>query len=70
MTNDYQIIPQNLCKKEKNMKVKNLLMIGLALSCLLISSVACEKEGTAEKAGKEVDKAFDSAKQKLNETTK
>lgn len=52
------------------MQVKNLLMIGLALSCLLISSVACEKEGTAEKAGKEVDKAFDSAKQKLNETTK
>ena len=52
------------------MQVKFFLMIGLALSCMLILSVACEKEGTAEKAGKEVDKAFDNAKQKLNESTK
>jgi len=50
--------------------VKKVLVIGLAISCLLISAVACEREGTAEKAGKEVDRAFDSAKQKLDEATK
>ena len=52
------------------MEVKKLLVIGLAIGGLLISAVACEKEGTAEKAGKEIDRALDSAKQKLNETTK
>ena len=50
--------------------MKKVLVIGLAISCLLISAVACEKEGTAEKAGKEVDRALDSAKQKLDEATK
>ena len=50
--------------------MKKVLVIGLAISCLLISAVACEREGTAEKAGKEVDRAFDSAKQKLDEATK
>ena len=49
---------------------KNILVIGLVISCLLISAVACEREGPAEKAGKEVDRAFDSAKQKLDEATK
>jgi len=52
------------------MDVKKLLVIGLAISCLLLSTVACEKEGTAEKAGKEIDRALDSAKKKLDETTK
>ena len=52
------------------MKVKNFLVIGFAISCLLLSAVACEKEGTAEKAGKEIDRALDSAKKKLDETTK
>ena len=52
------------------MEVKKIFEIGLAISCLLISAVACEKEGPAEKAGKEVDRAFDSAKQKLNDATK
>ena len=52
------------------MGFKKLLLVGLAVSYLFISAVACEKEGTAEKAGKEVDRAFDSAKQKLNEATK
>jgi hypothetical protein len=55
---------------EDCMEMKKFLVIGLAISCLLISAVACEKEGPAEKAGKEVDRAFDSAKQKLNDATK
>lgn len=52
------------------MGLRKFLLVGLAVSYLLISVVACEKEGTAEKAGKEVDRAFDSAKQKLNDATK
>ena len=52
------------------MKFIKLLLVGIVLSCLLIATVACEKEGTAEKAGKEIDRAFDSAKKKLDETTK
>ena len=52
------------------MAVEKVLVIGLVICCLLISAVACEKEGTAEKAEKEVDRAFDSAKQKLDEATK
>ena len=39
-------------------------------SCLMLTTAACEKEGTAEKAGKIADRAFDSAKQKLDEVTK
>lgn len=52
------------------MGVKKIAVIGLALGCLLVTAVACEKEGTAEKAGKEIDRALDSAKQKLNDATK
>ena len=52
------------------MEINKTLVIGFAISCLLLGVVACEKEGTAEKAGKEIDKAFDSAKQKLNEENK
>ena len=50
--------------------MKKLLAICLAISLLMVSAVACEKEGTAEKAGKEIDRAFDSAKQKLNDVNK
>jgi hypothetical protein len=52
------------------MKLLKILLVGLALSSLLLGTVACEKEGTAEKAGKKVDRAFDSAKEKLNDATK
>ncbi len=52
------------------MNMKKIAVTGLAVCCLLVSAVACEKEGPAEKAGKEVDRAFDNAKQKLNDVTK
>ena len=55
---------------EEGIDLEKLLLLGLAISFLMVSAVACEKEGTAEKAGKSVDRAFDSAKEKLNETTK
>ena len=44
-----------------------------ALLCLLVVFVlfatACEKEGTAEKAGKKIDEAVSSAKEKIDEAT-
>ena len=52
------------------MKLKKIIAVVLAAGFLLTAVVACQKEGTAEKAGKSVDKAFDNAKQKLNEVTK
>ena len=40
------------------------------IESIVAMHVGCEKEGTAEKAGKEVDKAYDSAKDKFKEMTK
>lgn len=48
----------------------NKTIILLALLMLASIQIGCEKEGTAEKAGKEIDKAFDTAKEKINEATK
>lgn len=46
------------------------LMVLMVLGLFVAMHVGCEKEGTAEKAGKEVDKAYDSAKDKFKEMTK
>lgn len=48
------------------------MKIVTAISCVLLifSAVACEKEGSAEKAGKQVDQALDDAKKKFEEATK
>ena len=48
---------------------KKMIMIGALLS-LTMTLVACSEEGTAEKAGKEIDKTLDSAKEKVHEATK
>ncbi|HEU18390.1 MAG TPA: transport-associated protein [Deltaproteobacteria bacterium] len=44
----------------------------LFLSLLIFSflTVACEKEGGAEKAGKKIDKAIESVKEKVDDATK
>jgi hypothetical protein len=47
-----------------------ILVIIMALSMIAAFNTGCEKEGTAEKAGKEVDRALDSAKDKYKEMTK
>ena len=52
------------------MSLRKMLCIGLAIIFMAFATVACEKEGTAEKAGKEIDRAMESAKKKLDETTK
>ena len=50
--------------------LKKLVMICLMLG-MTLSVCACDSnDGSAEKAGKEIDKAFDSAKDKLHDATK
>ncbi len=47
-------------------KIRNSIAAALAMSVLMVGLSACEKkEGPAERAGKAVDKAVDSAGQKL-----
>lgn len=52
------------------MKIVTKIVLVFALICLGSSLVACEKPGPAEKAGKDMDNAIDSMKQKANELTK
>ena len=44
-----------------------VLSVGLALA-LALSAAACEEEGTAEKAGTEIDKAAEKATNTVKET--
>jgi hypothetical protein len=47
-------------------KIRSGICAGLAMSMLVVGLAACEKkEGPAERAGKEVDKAVQSAGQQL-----
>jgi hypothetical protein len=48
---------------------KKLLILCLA-GFLACNFVACKKEGEAEKAGKKIDQAIDSAKKSVEEATK
>lgn len=52
------------------MKLQSKAILLLSLLFLALSTVACEKEGDAEKAGKEIDKAFNAAKEKIHDATK
>jgi hypothetical protein len=52
------------------MSLRKVILVALALSFMVFATAACEKEGSAEKAGKEIDRAMDSAKKKLDEATK
>lgn len=51
------------------MKLKSKAVFLFSLLILLLSTVACEKEGGAEKAGKAFDKALNTAKDKIHEAT-
>ncbi|GAA5494827.1 hypothetical protein Rhal01_00991 [Rubritalea halochordaticola] len=53
-------------------KTKEVLKIGALValgSAALISLVACEKEGPAEKAGKKIDEAVEEAGDKVEDAT-
>jgi hypothetical protein len=61
----------NFIIKEVIMKKlgKKLLILCL-MGFLACGFVGCKKEGTAEKAGKKIDQAIDSAKKQVEEATK
>ena len=46
------------------------IAIGLLVSIFSLGVMACEKEGAAEKAGKEVDNAFNAVKKKAEDLNK
>ncbi len=54
--------------------IKEFTMKKLLIFCLMgflaCGFVGCKKEGTAEKAGKKIDQAIDSAKKQVDEATK
>jgi hypothetical protein len=52
------------------MKWKSKVVLLFSLVIFAFSTVACEKEGGAEKAGKQIDKAFKATKEKINDATK
>ena len=47
-----------------------IFYIGLAIIFVVLATAACEKESTAEKAGRKIDRVMESARKKLEETTK
>lgn len=49
------------------MSVFKRVVIAMMIVSLALPLAACEKEGPAEKAGKEIDQAVDSAKDKAKE---
>jgi hypothetical protein len=52
------------------MSLQKVFLIGLAITFMIFATAACEKEGSAEKAGKEIDQAMENAKKKLDDATK
>jgi hypothetical protein len=61
----------NFIIKEGTMKSlgEKLLVLSL-IGFFACGFVGCKKEGTAEKAGKKIDQAIDSAKKQVEEATK
>jgi len=57
----------NTNDKNNHMILSDLAIVGLILSAIL-GLTACQKEGPAEKAGKQIDQAVDKGTTKLDET--
>jgi hypothetical protein len=53
----------------KEVAMKKLLIFCL-MGFLVCGFLSCKKEGEAEKAGKKIDQAIDSAKKQVEEATK
>jgi hypothetical protein len=49
--------------------MKKMAIVFSVLAFFAFGLAGCEKEGPAEKAGKEIDQAFDSAKKELDKAT-
>jgi len=52
------------------MNWKSMTVLLISVFIFSLSTVACEKEGGAEKAGKKIDKAVETLKEKVDDTTK
>ncbi len=52
------------------MKLRVKIFVLTAVACFAFGIAGCGEKGTAEKAGKDVDKAVDSAKDAIHEATK
>ena len=52
------------------MKIKLKVLLLILVVVMVSSLAACSNEGEAEKAGKKIDKVFNSAKDKINDVTK
>jgi hypothetical protein len=49
--------------------VKQGVLVLCIIAFCAVGIIGCKKKGPAEKAGKEIDQAFDSAKKKVEEAT-
>ena len=52
------------------MKWKSTSVLLFSLVIFALSTVACEKEGSAEKVGKKIDKAVETVKEKIDDAKK
>jgi hypothetical protein len=52
------------------MKWTSMAVLLFSLVFFTLSMVACEKEGSTEKAGKKIDKAVETVKDKIDDATK
>ncbi len=59
----------NIVRKEKVMKLRIKMVVLAAVACFAFGIAGCGEKGTAEKAGKEVDKAVESAKDAIHDAT-
>ena len=50
-------------------QIKTILVCSLLCAFVAMVTIGCEKEGPAEKAGKKMDEAFDSAKKSFKKLT-
>lgn len=52
------------------MGIAKRFLVAFCVVVFAVGMIACEKEGAAEKAGKEVDNAFDAVKKKAEDLSK
>jgi hypothetical protein len=60
----------NIDRRGKVMKLRIKMVVLVAVACFAFGIAGCGEKGTAEKAGKKVDKAAESAKDAIHDATK
>jgi hypothetical protein len=60
----------NIDKMEWVMKLRVKMVVLCAIACFAFGITGCGEKGTAEKAGKKVDKSMESAKDAIHDATK